>query len=335
MIGEPERSVFDGVVTAGKRYVLVTHLNPDGDAIGSEVGLGAFLEHLGCPYRIVNQDATPESLRFLEAGGPASETYDPSRHDPVLDAADVIVLLDNSAPDRLGRLEPAVLARAGKTLCIDHHPTRGTPWRWNVIVERASATGAMVHELVRARGFRHDVRSATALYAALATDTGFFRFNSATPEAHRIAAELLEAGAESARCYAEVYERNAPAYTRLLGNALASLRLDHDGAVASIRVTRAMTEACGADGIDTSELTTPVLATDGVRIAILFRELGDGRTKVSLRSKGELNVHALAAEFGGGGHRNASGIVLDDALEPVAARVIARAGDLLEGRGPQ
>jgi phosphoesterase RecJ-like protein len=333
VITREEFDAFAAVVDRAKLFVLVTHVNPDGDAIGSQVGLGRYLQSAGREVRIVNQDATPADLRFLEFDGPPGEGYDPARHDGLLDAADAIVLVDNSAPDRLGRMEAPARARAGKTFCIDHHPTRGTPWAVNVIDTSASATAVLIHELVRERGWTPDRAAADALYAGLATDTGFFRFNSTSPRAFRIAAELLEAGADPTRCYRELYERNTPAYTRLLGRALADLALDAGGALASVGITLAMIDAAGASGVDTSEFTTPLLAVDGVTVAVLFRELSGGKVKVSLRSKGELDVQRMASEFGGGGHRNASGIVMQGGFAEVVAKVRARAAALAtEGR---
>jgi len=325
MIARQDHAAFAAVLARAKLYVLVTHVNPDGDAIGSQVGLGRYLQSMGFEVRIVNQDETPHDLRFLEFDGPYAEAYDPSRHDGLLDAADAVLLLDNSAPDRLGRMEAPVRARTAKTFCIDHHPTRGTPWAGNVIDTSASATAILVYELVRARGGAPDRAAAEALYAGLATDTGFFRFNSTSPRAFRVAAELLEAGADPTRCFREVYERNTLAYTRLLGRALASVSLGDDGAVASAGITLAMIDACGAQGVDTSEFTTPLLAIDGVSVAILFRELPGGKVKVSLRSKGELDVSQMAAEFGGGGHRNASGIVMPGRFEEIVEKVTVRA----------
>jgi len=331
MITPKDHAAFRALLARAKLYVLVTHVNPDGDAIGSQVGLGRYLRSLGFEVRIVNQDETPPEIRFLEFDGPFAEAYDPARHDGLLDASDAIVLVDNSAPDRLGRMEAPVRTRAAKTFCIDHHPTRSTPWAGNVIDTSASATAVIVHELVRAGGAAPDRAAAEALYAGLATDTGFFRFNSTSPRAFRVAAELLEAGADPTRCYREVYERNTPAYTRLLGRALAGLSLATGGAVATVGITLGMIDACGAAGVDTSEFTTPLLAVDGVRIAMLFRELPGGKVKVSLRSKGELDVQRMAAEFGGGGHRNASGIVMpgrfEDIVEAVTARAVALAAD--------
>ncbi len=325
MISAADHARFRALFERARRLVLVTHVNPDGDAIGSEVGLGRYLIAAGRDVRLVNQDATPAELSFLEAEGPAAERYDPERHDAVLDAADAIVLVDNSAPDRLGRMEAPLRARGPKTFCIDHHPTRGTPWAENVIDTSAAATALLVYELIHEAGSRPDRAGADALYAGLATDTGFFRFNSTSPRALRAAAALLDAGADPTRTFREVCERNAPSYTRLLGQALAGLTLAGRGTIASIGVTLAMIQASGADGVDTSEFTTPLLAVDGVRIAILFRELPQGKVKVSLRSKGDLDVQQMAAEFGGGGHRNASGIVMPGPFPEVVKTVLARA----------
>ena len=332
MIGTADARKFESVVSPNRRFVLTTHVNPDGDAIGSEIGMAFFLLSQGKEVRIVNHDETPPFLRFLLDPAVAVEVYDPARHDPVIAAADVVLLLDNSAPDRLGRMERVILDAAARVLCIDHHPTRGTPWAHDILDDEACATAALVADLTHGCGFTPDRVAAQALYVGLATDTGFFRFNSTTPRAHQIAAELLTVGVDPARCFQEIYERNPPALTRLLGYALAGLRLDADGAVASIRITRERIAQCRADGVETAEMTTALLATDGVRIALLFREMDGGRIKVSLRSKGDLDVHRLASRFGGGGHRNASGIVRAGELEPIEDEVIAAARDLVAGR---
>ena len=332
MIPEGSAERFDSLLASVRRIVLTTHVNPDGDAVGSELGMAAFLRSRGKEVRVVNHDETPPFLKFLEDPTLAMEVYDPAVHDAVLAGADLLVLLDNSAPDRLGRMEPVMERCASHVLCIDHHPTRGTPWAHNVLDEHACATSVLVAELTEALGWTPERSAAQALYVGLATDTGFFRFNSTSPRAHIIAARLLALGVDPARCYQEIYERNPPAHTRLLGTALADLRLDAGGAVASIRITRDLIERCHAGNVDTSEMTTALLATDGVRIALLFREMDNGRVKVSLRSKGELDVHRLASRFGGGGHRNASGIVRSGSLATIEEEVIASARDLVAGR---
>jgi phosphoesterase RecJ-like protein len=331
VIAPEDHSRFREAVETAGRFVLVTHMNPDGDALGAEFGLARFLIDRGKEVVLVNDDPVPPVLRFLDRGDVPLEVYDPAVHDRRLAEADQIVLLDNSAPDRLGRMEAVLVRLADRVLCIDHHPTRGTVWGGTILDVGSCAAAAMVHELTAATGWEPSEAAAEALYVGIATDTGFFRFNSTTPDALRICADLMERGVDPARCFREIYERNSPAYTRILGRALAGLRLDAGGRVVSVRIPL---DSVGEDlDVDTSEMTTPLLAIDRVRIALLFRELRGGRVKVSLRSKGALDVHALAVGFGGGGHRNASGIVTEGALDDVSTRVVEQAVTLVETAG--
>ena len=327
---EPEsHRLFARLCDAAQSFVLTTHLNPDGDAIGSEISLARFLVAGGKQVAIINHDPTPDTLKFVEDPSLPIQCYDPAIHDAALGEADLVVLVDNSAPDRLGRMEKRMVELAGNTLCIDHHPGRSAPWGHQIVDVSACATAMMVHELTRAQGWTPDLVAAEAIYVGLATDTGFFRFNSTSARAHQVAAELLELGVRPARAYREVYERNTLAYTHLLGHALSAVQLDGDGAVASVRITRELETRLGAQDVDTSEITTSLLALDTVQIVALFRELPDQRVKVSLRSKAEYDVHGLATEFGGGGHRNASGIVLDGALDAVATKILDRAVEIV------
>jgi phosphoesterase RecJ-like protein len=317
------RTLCDGA----ERFVLTTHMNPDGDALGSQFGLARFLLARGKQVRVVNQDPTPEILRFLETDDPV-ETYDPGTHDDLLRSFDLVVLVDNSAPDRLGRMEPIMGEVAGHTLCIDHHPSRDTPWSHLILDEGSCATAVMIYELVRDAGWTPDRQAAVGLYVGLVTDTGFFRFNSTDATAYAIAADLVRLGVQPSRVYQAIYERNSVAYTRLLGHALTDVHVE-GGAVASATVTRDLVDRLDAEHVDTSEITTALLAMDGITVALLFRELAGGRVKVSLRSKGVLDVHRLATEFGGGGHRNASGIVMQGALDEVVRAVTGRIAELL------
>lgn len=315
--------------SGGERFVLTTHINPDGDAIGSEVSLAAFLVAQGKSVRIINQDPTPEILAYLRVEGVRFEVYDAEQHDPVLEAADTILLVDNSAPDRLGTMEPVMRRLASSTLCIDHHPMRNAPWSDTILDTDACATTAMIHDLIVACGWQPDAVAADAIYVGLVTDTGFFRFNSTNARGHEIAAGLLRAGVDSAGTFRRIYERNPVAYAHLLGHALTELQLEANGQIAYVGITWDRVRRLGAQEVDPTEITTSLLAIDGVRMAILFRELADGKIKVSLRSKGTLDVHGLAIGFGGGGHRNASGIVAPGKLSDVMAEVTARAAELV------
>jgi len=322
---------FRAVVGNAASVVLTTHINPDGDALGSELSLARFLVDGGKTVRIVNRDPAPENLRFLENDEIPFEIYDPTLHDELIRSSDLVLLVDNAAPDRLGSMEPLMREVANRTLCIDHHPSRGAPWVHHILDERACATSVMIFDLTRACGWTADARSAEAMYVGLVTDTGFFRFNSTTVRAHEVAAQLLALGARSAPIYEAIYEHNSLAYTRLLGHALVGLVFAADGAIATVTLPAALIHDLGAEDVDTAEIATTLLAMDGVTIALLFRESPERRVKVSLRSKGGIDVHRLAGEFGGGGHRNASGIVMDGRLDDVVRSVLERTAGLLAG----
>ena len=324
-----QHECFAGTCERNETFVLTTHMNPDGDALGSQIAVARYLESLGKTVRLINGDPTPEILAFVTEDSPPIEVYDPGQHDDAIRGVDRVVLLDNSAPDRLGRMESIMLSVAANVLCIDHHPTRGAPWAENILQVGASSTAVLVWDLVRHRGWEPDAPACNAIFVGLATDTGFFRFNSASPHTHRVAAELLECGVHAGAIYRRIYERNSEAYTRLLGHALVGLRIEGGGRIASVQLRRDAIAELAAEDVDTGEITTALLAIDGVDLVLLFRELPDARVKVSLRSKDELDVHQLAFGFGGGGHRNAAGIVLEQPFDDVVERVSVGARELL------
>jgi phosphoesterase RecJ-like protein len=324
-----QHALFSGVCDNSQTFVVTTHMNPDGDALGSQIAMARYLATLGKQVRLINGDPTPDVLAFVTEGSQPIEVYDPDVHDEVLRSVDRLILVDNSAPDRFGRMEPIITAVADHTLCIDHHPTRGAPWAGTILQVGASATAVLVWDLVRHRGWEPDEKTCEALFVGLATDTGFFRYESASAYAHRVAADLLERGVSTGATYRRIYERNSEAYTRLLGHGLSRLELHAAGRIAAVRLRREPMIALGAADVDTGEITTALLSLESVDIVLLFRELAEGRVKVSLRSKGVLDVHKLASGFGGGGHRNASGIVLSEPFDDVAERVIQGARDLI------
>ena len=257
-------AMFRTSLDAATDIVVSTHLRPDGDAIGSETGLVHYLVSLGKRVRVINNDPTPELLRFVVPREVEIEVYDPAVHDALYESTDLVCLVDNSAPDRLGRLEPIIRSVADKVLCIDHHPERQAPWKRLILDTSASATTVMILRLLREAGFEPDAHAAQALYTGLATDTGFFRFNSTNIESHHVAAELLPLGARPAEVFRAIHERNSVAFTRLLGAALSDLRMDEQGQIATVRIPRRIVEQLGAEQEDTSEIMTALLALDGV-----------------------------------------------------------------------
>ena len=311
-----------------RKILLTTHQNADGDGLGSELALSAYLKGIGKDTLILNPDEPPERYRFLDPSGEV-RFFDETSGPALVQGCDLIITLDNSSLHRLGRMEQAVRNSAAVTLCVDHHSTTDPFWGVNVIDESACATGEMVHDLIKALGGTLDTASAIALYTAMVTDTGNFRFSKTSPRTHRIAAELLAKGVDPGRVYELVYEQQAEGFVRLMGVALSAFRLEQGGRLGWIALSRRQIMDCGAEQADTSEIVNHLFAIGGVRVCLLFKELPDGKVKVSLRSKGSIDVHQVATTYGGGGHQNASGAVVEGPLESAVARVVADASALL------
>ena len=317
------------LLNSHERFLLTTHVNPDGDAVGSLVGLGLYLEELGKTVLLAMEHPVPPMYRFLDPEGRVRR-YEPGRDDPDIAACDMAIVLDVGALDRVGRLEAPLRRHEVPVACIDHHATNNGFADVNVVRPEAASTCSLILGLIRAMGRTPSPRVAEALYVGLATDTGGFRFPNASPQAFRDAAALVEAGADVPRIYEAVYENHSAASLRLLGLALASLQTDCGGQLAWLTLTQAMFEETGADESETEGIIDHARRLGGAEILIVFRELADGGTRVSLRAKHDLDVGALAARFGGGGHRKAAGIALDTPLTTTIPTLLAAARALLD-----
>ena len=307
--------------------LLTTHQNPDGDGLGSEVALAAHLRRTGKDVWILNPDEVPQRYRFLDPAGEIG-AFGGDDNAQRIRRCNLLVTLDNSSLHRLGTMESVIRGSGVPSLCIDHHTTTDAFWQLNVIDETACATGEMIYDLVKALGGTIDSHSAMALYTAMITDTGNFRFSKTSPRSHRIAAELLALGVEPARVYELVYEQQPEGFVRLAGITLSSFRLEAEGRLGWIALTRKQILECHAEQADTSEIVNHLFAIQGIRVCLLFKELPEGRVKISLRSKGAVDVHRIAAAYGGGGHQNASGAILLGSLDSVVARVVTDARTL-------
>jgi len=318
-----------GALASARSIVVGTHINADGDGLGCEIALHRFLAGLGKGPRTVNNEPVPEKYRFLP-GAEAVETFDSGRHSELIRGADLFIVLDNSSVERLGRLRADVEASRALRVCIDHHANVNPWWSLNCVDTAACASGQLVYELIRHMGGAITPEIAEALYVSFVTDTGHFRFVKTTSESHRIVADLIDMGGISpARVYSEVYEKSSVAMATLTGLALRSLRLDHGSRFAWMRLSMREVAECGGEDEDTGDLANLALAIKGVVAGALFREMPDGAVKVSLRSKGPVDVNALAVLYGGGGHRNASGILMTGPMDRVTAQVVSRVAEFL------
>ncbi len=322
MAGVDEKELFE-LIRRHRTFVLTTHVNPDGDALGSQLALARLIPEISGPdaaVRIVNRDPVPELLSFLDADG-VIEVFDKARHAEPIRDADVVFGVDNSDTGRLGEVHAAIESSTGVKACLDHHPDPDPFWDLLFVDESACCTGQIVHGLYRARGIEPGPEIAMALYVALFSDTGRFRFANTSDVAFEMAAELVRSGANPAEAYSRLEERLSEDHLSFLGHVLAGAELKAGGRVMILRATQPLLQRHKMAGVDLGELINLALRSETARVTALFREIGPSQTKVSLRSKGRLDVNRLAREHGGGGHRNASGILLDVPLQEAIERL--------------
>jgi phosphoesterase RecJ-like protein len=317
------------IIESHKRFVLTSHVNPDGDGLGSEVALAHYLESKGKQVSILNCSATPENYLFLHKLHPIFQ-FDPPRHEDIVENAEVIILLDANDPDRLAAMTPFIMKSHAMKVCIDHHPEPGEFADLYLLDEQSPATGEIIYNFISMAGGTIDRVTATALYTAIMTDTGSFRYQKTDSEVHTIVAHLLQAGADPIVIYEQVYERTSAKRMRLLGMALANMQTMYDGKLAYIVLTSKMFEATGTSEADTDAFVPYTLTIDGVQIGLMFSEM-DNIVKVSFRSKGDIAINELAKEFGGNGHKNAAGARISNAkLDDVMHQALKSAGKFVK-----
>jgi phosphoesterase RecJ-like protein len=305
----------------GRKVVLSTHLNADGDGAGSQAAAVHWLTRRGLDPTIVNPTQFPDMFRFLLADDVGVWTPADSEGGRAMREADLFLVLDTAEPSRLG----AVIGRTGgrKMLVIDHHPATSSSIGDVVVCDPAAcATGELVFDLIQLAGDEVTLPEADALYVAIATDTGSFRYANTSARTHEISADLLRAGVDPEAMYMRIYARYTPAGLDLVRRALERLRVADDLPIAWISLRQADLAQTGATKEDLEGIVEYARRIRGVRVAILFRELHDGRTKISLRSTGDADVAAIAREFGGGGHVKAAGAVVPEGLEAAEVRVL-------------
>jgi phosphoesterase RecJ-like protein len=293
------------------RFVLTSHARPDGDAVGSALACCQILRAMGKEAEVVLSDAVPRIYQSLPS---ADKVVQAERIDGEYDAA-IILECDSIQRTRLEGLDKQFVIN------IDHHLS-GRPFgNVNWIDPTAVATAEMIYRVAREAGVAVSPEIATCLYTGVLTDTGSFVFEGTNERTFALARELVLAGADPARCARNVYFGHSTAKMRLLGAALS--HLEREGSLAWFWVTQEEMRRFNAKEEDCEGLVNYALSIYDVQVAILLRELPDGRIRASLRSKGELNVAMAAGQFGGGGHECASGCSLDGPLADAVSRILA------------
>jgi phosphoesterase RecJ-like protein len=297
------------------RFLVASHMNPDGDALGSSLGLALVLESMGKSAVVHNQGPVPALYGFL----PAVERI--QKDLPSDGYFEVSFVLDCSTPERVGE-SFRQFGNRGQVVVVDHHPPRHAMEGLHLIRTEAAATAELIYEITEALKVPLPGDAATALYAGLMTDTGSFRFSNTTPRALEVAGRLLAAGADHRRLIEQVYESFPPERFRLLGLALNTLRLLDNGRVAVIWITRPMFQEVGAEDEMTDGFVDIPRSIKGVEVAVLIREREDSECRVNLRSRGRVDVGDVASQFGGGGHPNAAGCTIKGPAPEVEGRLI-------------
>ncbi len=290
------------------KVLLLGTVQPDGDLLGSQIGLGLALANAGTPVTLAGPHPVPDVFRFLP-GAALVERWEVA---PGL--FDLVILADCPDPSRTNSLLEGVRGVTTSVVNIDHHPDNKRYGTVNWIEPEASATGEMVYDLIQALGFKVTPEIATNLFTALHTDTGSFRYSNTTARTLRIAADLVAHGARPAMVAGALYEGRRVEDLRRLADLLGRVEVSPDGRVAWLLLPQG---SAPESFLEAEDLVTYPRSLASVKVAFLLREVAAGRVKVSLRAKGEVNVGKIAATFGGGGHANAAGCTISGSLGEV------------------
>jgi len=322
---DPYQKIID-TLAASKRVLVTTHVRPDGDALGSAAALAMGLKAKGINAEVLLLSHLPTKYAFIftdnqitfhdaENGWPAGLS---------LELFDAFVSVDTGTWSQLPGLKERVLAYAKPRIVIDHHLTQEDWADVKLVVTEAAAAAEIVAELLTLWDVKFDDRIASALFVAIASDTGWFQFSNTRPYTMRLAATLMEAGVDTDRLYQLLYQNERKERVALQARALASLELLNDNRLAVMRIAKTDFDLTGANVPDTENLINLPLQIATVEVSLLLTEPRDfGPVRVSLRSKGHLDVARFAEQFGGGGHARASGLKLDGDFQSAHDRVVA------------
>ncbi|HXG12941.1 MAG TPA: bifunctional oligoribonuclease/PAP phosphatase NrnA [Gemmataceae bacterium] len=321
-------SPFVAIVNRHQRFLLTTHVRPDGDGLGSMLALADILSRRGKQVQMVIASTFPPRYRFLDPEGRIELFAPPGER---WAGAEAVMVLDTGTWGQLGSIGPFLQTLRAAKVVIDHHQTQDDLEAVPFVDVSAEATGRLVYEAITALGEPLSPTAASALFVALAMDTGWFRHANATPATFALASRLIEAGAVPEVLYDELFERNSLARLKLMGLVLERLQLTDGGRVSFTEICRKDYETTGATPQDSEDLVNFTRSIAGVEVGLLFMEQPRGGIKVSFRSRSRVDVARLAEQFGGGGHRLAAGAIVEGPLPEVRRRVLEAVRAALNG----
>jgi phosphoesterase RecJ-like protein len=312
----------------GKSFLICGHARPDGDCIGSEAALSRTLSRLGKEVAIMNPDPVESRFAYLTHDC----TYQTFRG--TLPDHDVAVMLDFGEIGRTGAMSAPLSRAPSKKLVVDHHIHHGEPWWDEAFVDStASATGLLVYRIARALGAELDGVAARGVFTSIVTDTGWFKYSNTDAETLRVASEMVALGADPNGIFAALNQTRPRAHPLFVGKLLSRTEFLADDRLAVVDLPLA--EGFASEELDGDEVLDILRSVATVEVVLYLRELQGGTCKLSARSKSDYDVNALARQFGGGGHKKASGATLSGSLAEVRARVVAEALSRFPGRSAE
>ncbi|HEV3259203.1 MAG TPA: bifunctional oligoribonuclease/PAP phosphatase NrnA [Gemmataceae bacterium] len=321
---------FVELVRRHGRFLLTTHVRPDGDGLGSMLALAETLRHEGKEVQLVIASTMPPRYSFLDPEGSIERFTPPGER---WRRAEVVIVLDTGTWNQLGDFGPFLRDLPAAKAVIDHHQTQDELGGIRLVDTTAEATGRLVFEAARVLGRPLPPSAANALFAAVAMDTGWFRHSNTTAATFELEAELVRSGARPDILYEELFEHNSLPRLKLMGVVLERLQVVAGGRVAYTEIQRGDYQTTGATPQDTEDLVNLTRSLDGVEVGLLFMEQPRGGVKVSFRSRARVDVARLAEHFGGGGHRLASGAVVEASLDEVRGRILEAVTTVLDTAG--
>lgn len=302
-------------IRRAQRIAIASHVRPDGDAVGSVLGLALSLRAMGKDVLAVLEDGVPSNLCFL----PASDIVIQPAAAPLPFATDLAIALDTATHERIGAKCKALLDLAPVLINIDHHPTNPRYGTLNLIDSESPATGQIIYDLLSQHGLPMDDSIRQNLFIAISTDTGSFQFPATNARSHRIAAEMIDAGLDTARLAQFAYQSHPLRRIALMRDMLNHMEFRADGRIVSWQLKQQLMEEISMDPGDTEGLIDTLRMIDSVVSCVIFEDVAGGKVRVSARSKDQrIDVSALCARFGGGGHRMAAGARLPGPIEDAA-----------------
>ncbi len=310
------------IINEGKTFIITTHLFSEGDAIGSELALKRFLCGLNKDAVIVNNEALPVVYRCFDTDRDVKFLRNRDVNINLNDF-DAIFIVDVADWSQLGDFADMIKDSSITKICIDHHASNPGYADINFVDKDASSAGELIFDLITYMKGEITLEIATPLYLSIATDTGWFKFSNTSAKALKACSDLIKVGVRSEIIYEQLYQNKHMSYLKLLNLALGILRPECDGKVVWTKITKDMIRSSGVEFLDTDVIIDLIRAVNEVEVVIIFRELGERKTKVSFRSKHSVDVAKLASDFGGGGHVRAAGASINEPIDTAIGDVIS------------